>query len=69
MPIYEYYCSKCKELFEELVMKPGTEKAACPKCNQRKHTRRCMSSVSIRKTSSNAGYSTKETACSPGSFS
>lgn len=30
MPIYEFVCEKCKEEFEELVLKD--EEVKCPKC-------------------------------------
>ena len=30
MPIFEYICQKCENLFEALVY--GDEKATCPKC-------------------------------------
>lgn len=32
MPIYEFVCNKCKEEFEELVLKEK-EEVKCPKCN------------------------------------
>jgi len=69
MPIFEYYCSKCKELFEELVSNPGLEKIPCPKCDQREHVKKCMSAVSIGRGSSNAQSSPGAASCSPGSFS
>lgn len=31
MPLYEFLCSECGELYTDLV-KLGTEKAKCPKC-------------------------------------
>jgi putative FmdB family regulatory protein len=31
MPIYEYYCSKCEKIFEELIL--GAPKGIkCPSC-------------------------------------
>lgn len=69
MPIFEYYCSKCKELFEELVTDYGTEKVPCPKCGQTRHVQKRMSVASIGRGSSSAGSSAAQPSCSPGSFS
>jgi putative FmdB family regulatory protein len=69
MPIFEYYCSKCKELFEELVSNPGLEKVPCPKCGQREHVKKCMSAASIGRGSLNAQSSPSAASCSPGPFS
>ncbi len=38
MPIYEYRCEKCGEVFEALV-KIGEDNTACPKCNVKGATR------------------------------
>lgn len=35
MPIYEYYCPRCDEDFEELVRNPK-EKIVCPECGCKK---------------------------------
>ncbi len=32
MPIYEYYCEKCEQEFEEIVF--GAELPNCPKCGE-----------------------------------
>jgi putative FmdB family regulatory protein len=69
VPIFEYYCTKCKELFEELVTGYDTEKALCPKCNRRENTQKCISAVSIGKKSSIPGSSSGRASCSPGPFS
>jgi putative FmdB family regulatory protein len=34
MPLYEYECRSCENVFEELVT--GNEKVACPKCGSKK---------------------------------
>lgn len=34
MPMYEFACSKCDHVFEELVF--GDEEVACPKCAAKK---------------------------------
>lgn len=69
MPIFEYYCSKCKELFEELVSISGLEKVTCPKCNEKEHVKKCMSAASIGRGSSKAESSATPASCSPGPFS
>ena len=35
MPIYEYYCPRCDDSFEELVNNPK-EKVVCPECGCKK---------------------------------
>ncbi|MDD6181019.1 MAG: zinc ribbon domain-containing protein [Desulfovibrionaceae bacterium] len=40
MPIYEYQCEKCQQVFEELVY--GDETPACPACGAAE-TRKLMS--------------------------
>jgi len=33
MPIFEFKCKKCKNIFEELILSPAEEKKlSCPKC-------------------------------------
>jgi putative FmdB family regulatory protein len=36
MPIYEFECGQCHNIFEELVMNTGDTDIHCPKCNSRK---------------------------------
>ncbi len=38
MPIYEYKCKNCDEIFEELVVSNSTpdSKISCPKCGKNK---------------------------------
>jgi putative FmdB family regulatory protein len=36
MPIFEYRCRDCGTRFEKLVLKPATDKVACPACGKRK---------------------------------
>ena len=43
MPIYEFECEGCREVFEELVAAGGA--APCPECGSER-TRRLMSTVS-----------------------
>ena len=45
MPIYEYECTKCREVFEELVF--GSEKdVRCPRCSSKK-VNKLMSAPSL----------------------
>jgi len=47
MPLYEYRCAKCKDVFEELV-KGNPESVPCPKCGSAKTERllsRCRSKM------------------------
>ncbi len=68
MPIFEYYCSNCKVLFEELVRTPDIEKATCPRCDQKEHTQKCISTITIGK-GSNDRISTAPGACSQSPYS
>ena len=36
MPIYEYRCSGCGSIFEQLVRSNGDQPTACPKCGGKK---------------------------------
>lgn len=69
MPIFEYYCTRCKELFEELVMHPGKEKVCCPSCHDHRHTRKRVSAVCKTRGSSDSGRAASHVPCSPGGFS
>jgi putative FmdB family regulatory protein len=41
MPLYEYCCTKCSEVFELLVRSDADQRSvACPKCGTRKIERR-----------------------------
>ncbi len=44
MPIYEYSCSKCDDVFETLVF--GKEEVVCPKCGGQ--VNRIMSACSFK---------------------
>jgi len=40
MPIYEYFCQECNEIFEELIFGLSKdEEIVCPKCNKKKSER------------------------------
>ncbi len=47
MPMYEYKCSKCETLFEELIYNSDDEKdLACPECGNKK-VERALSAFAI----------------------
>lgn len=65
MPIYEYICERCNNLFEEFEFSSHSdEKAACPKCGSTE-TKRVLSSISSGRSSSDSG-SLSSDACGPG---
>jgi putative FmdB family regulatory protein len=71
MPIYEFRCLNCQDLFEMLVMNLDEQKTAkCPKCNTEK-TERVMSttnfSVSGGGGGAHSGPSAQTRNCSGGS--
>ena len=35
MPIYEYTCNACNEIFSLLLWTPDDKEAACPKCGSK----------------------------------
>jgi putative FmdB family regulatory protein len=35
MPIFEYRCTKCEHIYEELVARADSPAPACPKCEAR----------------------------------
>lgn len=68
MPIYEFRCLGCGNIFELLQLKKETEKIKmkCPKCSS-PEVERVLSTISIGR--SNSGKKTKQTvkSCSSGS--
>jgi putative FmdB family regulatory protein len=71
MPIYEFRCLKCQDLFEMLIMNPDdNEKVHCPKCNA-DTSERVMSTTNFSITggcnSSGSSPSAQTRKCSGGS--
>jgi putative FmdB family regulatory protein len=63
MPIYEFRCKKCKNIFETLIFSPAEEKKlSCPKCGT-KGTEKLMSVFAGGKADCSSYASTS---CSPG---
>lgn len=67
MPIFEYYCTECKEVFEELVFNPD-EIAACPRCQLTENVQKCVSAVRIGKGASMPSSAPGDSNCRPGPF-
>lgn len=72
MPIYEFKCSKCNEIFEVIVMSGNDdEEIKCTKCGSQSFER-VLSSGSIGASNpspSGSGVSCQERKCSSGSCS
>lgn len=77
MPIFEFRCLECKDLFEVLVMKNNEEEEVkCPHCGAQ-HFERVMSATSYSMpggdhgsaTAKGGGVSKQERSCSSGSCS
>jgi putative FmdB family regulatory protein len=69
MPIYEFRCLNCQDLFEMLVMGSDEhEKIKCPRCNS-ETSERVMSTTNFCMTGGNAGSepSAQTRTCSGGS--
>jgi putative FmdB family regulatory protein len=70
MPIYEYRCLNCQELFEMLVMKSDEADIRCPKCDGSK-AERVMSTTHFAMTAGEGGNACRPSAqtrtCSSGS--
>jgi len=66
MPIYEFKCNKCGNVFEQLILSSDEEdKLTCTSCGE-KDTCRLMSSFSCGSTSFSKGLSSgQSSACSP----
>ncbi|MBU0529255.1 zinc ribbon domain-containing protein [bacterium] len=71
MPMYDYRCKNCDEVFEELVyssMVPD-EEIKCPNCGQN-NSERLLSAPMISTGGSNSGYSSNTSrGCGSSGFS
>ncbi len=60
MPIYEFKCSNCENVFEELIMSVGKEsEVACPKCGSKDVAKLISQTGSFARSRTSAG------SCSP----
>ena len=56
MPIFEYRCSDCNEVFEELVLGRREARVECPQCGQT-HVKQLVSRFAAQTSSKNASSS------------
>lgn len=71
MPMYDYHCKNCDEVFEELILSSTTpdEEIECPKCGQNK-SERLLSAPMISTGGSSNGVSTSSSSgCGHSGFS
>lgn len=70
MPIYEFKCNKCNNVFESLCFKSdGSDRGPCPRCGE-DDSEKLMSTFSSVHSGSGAGLDAGAAACaSPGGFS
>ena len=71
MPMYDYRCKNCDEVFEELVFTSDTldEEITCPKCGQNQ-SERLISAPMVSTGSSNGDYSSSvSSGCGSSGFS
>jgi len=63
MPIYEYRCQKCGQLFQKLQsVSAGAKAVACPGCGRKRVERR----PSVFASTSSAGSPGSSSSCAPG---
>jgi putative FmdB family regulatory protein len=69
MPIFEFRCKKCGQVFEEFVFSSKTDfdDLACPTCGEKK-SEKLMSSFSSAGGNSSSGY-VPASSCGSGGFS
>jgi len=63
MPIYEYDCLKCENVFDELVSNSDKSPVACPSCKSRRVKRR-FSTFGFRSKSESGEIRTGSSSCS-----
>ena len=71
MPLYEFRCSSCGHVFEELIFRQSeVAELECPECGAQQ-VDKLMSSFSAGSASRSSGSSSASAggACGPGSFS
>ncbi len=65
MPIYEYACTPCGTVFEELIVRKSDEaEVACPGCKGRKISR-VMSRTAAARTGGGSGGGASAPSCGP----
>ncbi len=68
MPIYEYKCKNCNEIFESFLTKPAETPQPCPKCGH-VHTQKLLSLANYVNSASSAPSPCcdRYSSCHPGS--
>jgi putative FmdB family regulatory protein len=66
MPIYEYACSGCGKVFEELIIRKSDEaELACPGCSSRSISRQMSRPAATRTGSVDGGSYAPAPSCGP----
>lgn len=66
MPLYEYHCETCRNVFEKMVrFADADRKQECPHC-QSENTIRRVSRIAVTGLSSDTGYSASSSCSSTG---
>lgn len=71
MPMYDYRCKNCDEVFEELVFSSSVsdDEIKCPKCGEQK-AERLLSAPMISTSGSNSSYASNvSSGCGSSGFS
>lgn len=70
MPMYDYRCKNCGEVFEELVMSSSTpdEEITCPKCKENKAEKLISAPMVSTGSSSSSVSSPSSTSCGGSGF-
>ena len=71
MPMYDYHCKNCDEVFEELVFSSTApdEEIKCPKCGQNKSERLLSAPMIATGGSSSSGSILSSSGCGSSGFS
>ena len=71
MPMYDYRCKNCDEVFEELVFSSTApdEDITCPKCGQKKSERLLSAPMIATGGSSNSVSTSSSSGCGSSGFS
>ncbi len=65
MPLYDYDCPDCEQTFEKRVSMTDADNVRCPHCGS-PHTRRKISRISVKGSSTSAGSSVASVPASGG---
>ena len=70
MPMFDYLCKNCDEVFEELIFTSATpdEEIKCPKCGENKSERLLSAPMISTSASSNSMVSSVNSGCGNSGF-